>query len=159
MNMDEKLTLLLAMLPKALLMPLTQEALAAVPAHDLTAGYVGIHSFPFRVGRESRVVETGGQPELDERRERGNREPNNDLYLVDSGMRLHISRAHFQIEKDKLGYLLVDRGSVCGTLISGQVIERNTRLKDGDVIGVGAVGTPYIYRFVSFDEYELRRKS
>jgi hypothetical protein len=154
--MDGKLKMLLAFLPKAILEALTPEAVAAIPKGDREGDSVIIRNLPFRVGRESRVVETGGKPELGERREKGNSELNNDLYLLDSGHQLNISRNHFQIVKNKDGYTLVDRGSVCGTKIGGQDIGSSSPLRDGDVIGIGAVGSPYIYRFISFDEYELR---
>lgn len=157
--MDEKLQILLTFLPLAILQPLTPEAVEAIPKDDRVGGLVVIKKFPFRVGRESRVVETGGKPELDERRERGNSEPNNDLHLVDLGHQLNICRNHFEIDRCEDGYELTDRGSVCGTKIRGEDIGKNAPLRDGDLIGVGAVGTPYIYRFISFDEYELRRKS
>lgn len=157
--MDEKLQILLSFLPRAILQPLTPEAVEAVPAADRIGGLVVIKKLPFRVGRESRVVETGGRPELDERRERGNREPNNDLHLVDFGHQLNICRNHFEIDRREEGYVLIDRGSVCGTKIRGEDIGKNAPLRDGDLIGVGAVGSPYIYRFISFDEYELRRRT
>lgn len=156
--MDEKLKFLLAFLPKAILKALTPEAVAAIPEADREGDFVIIKNFPFRAGRESRVVETGGRPELGERREKGNFEPNNDLHLVDCGHKLNICRNHFLIDKNEDGYILIDRGSVCGTKISGEDIGSSAPLRDGDVIGIGAVGTPYIYRFISFDNYELRRK-
>jgi hypothetical protein len=30
-------------------------------------------------------------------------------------------------------------------------------LQDGDVIGVGAKSTPYLFQFVSFNEYQIVR--
>ncbi len=67
---------------------------------------------------------------------------------------LNISREHFQIESTAEGYLLVDRGSACGTTVGGIHVGGNDSggsavLKDGDVIGIGTETTPYLYTFVA----------
>lgn len=161
--MDEKETILMDVLPKAVLQALTPEAREAVPAAQLVGDAVVILEFPFRVGRESRIRKVDGRIERIERPKGKEGPPNNDLYLLDRGQLLNISREHFQIEKVADGYVLVDRGSACGTRVgdelvgSGDVGGRSI-LRDGDVIAAGTKGTPYRFRFYSFEEYEVRRR-
>ncbi len=161
--MDDKLELLNQFLPKAMLQALTPEAKEAIPAHLLRGDLIAIADFPYRVGRESRVTKINGRLETLERPKKDDSPPTNDLYLLDRGHRLNISREHFEIKKGSAGYFLVDRGSACGTKIEGRNVGGDdtggsTELHDGDVIAVGAIGTPYVYRFLSFDEYCVIRK-
>jgi hypothetical protein len=162
--MDPKLQILAESLPKAMLQPLTSEAIEAVPVHNLRAGMIAIYSFPFKIGRESRVVKIDGRLERMERSKKDDSPPTNDLYLIDRGHRLNISREHFEITKSEAGYTLIDRGSACGTKVEGRNIGGNdmggsTFLHDGNVIAIGVVGTPYTFRFITFDEYCLVRKA
>ena len=159
-GMDYKLAILQEGLPKAILKPMTAEAAEAVSANIIVNDLIYIKKLPFRVGRESRVVRVNGRLERVERPKEDDSEPNNDLYLVDRGHRLHISRKHFQIEKRDEKYYLVDRGSACGINIGGESLGGDdvggeTLLHDGDIIGVGTIGTPYIFQFISFDDYEI----
>ena len=161
--MDLKDIILSEIAPRAVLQALTPEALEAVPQGLLVGDKVVIRDFPFRVGRESRVRKIDGKMERIERPKRDNLSPTNDLYLIDRGQRLNISREHFQIEVDAAGYVLRDRGSACGTKIDelrvgGEDTPGRHALRDGDVIAVGAKGTPYRFKFISFDEYEIRRR-
>lgn len=162
-SIDDNLTILQNFLPKAILQPMTAEAAEAVSVNLIDNVIVKIKKLPFRVGRESRVVKVNGRLERVERPKEDDSEPNNDLYLVDRGHRLHISRKHFQIEKRNEKYYLVDRGSSCGLNIGGKSLGGDDAggeapLHDGDIIGVGRIGTPYIFQFVSFDDYEIVRK-
>jgi len=76
-----------------------------------------IHTLPFRVGRESRMV-AGEQGLRVAERRKFSGAPNNELYLIDAGPRLQVSRNHFQVERDGAGgYQLTDRGSACGVLV------------------------------------------
>lgn len=50
-----------------------------------------------------------------------------------------ISQEHAYIERKKQGYWLVDTGSTNGTRLNEEPIQIETRLKDGDIITVGAV--------------------
>ena len=61
----------------------------------------------------------------------------NDLYLVDPTRAdvLHISREHFVIEYTDNQFFLVDRGSVCGTLVAGQQV---AEVEQGDERSYGA---------------------
>lgn len=158
--MDEKLSFLEKSLPKAALKPMTPEAVDTVPQQYLTDGLIVIKDFPFRIGRESRVAMVNGRLEAVERPKLNDTKPNNDIYLIDRGHRLNISREHFQIEKNEDGYYLLDRGSASGTKIEGRNIGGNdmgggTDLIDGDTIGVGAKNSPYIFQFVSFEKYSV----
>lgn len=161
--MDEKLTLLMASLPKAMLQALNPETQNAVPQALLRDDKVVISKFPYKIGRESRMIRIDGRLERIERPKKDDSSPNNDLYLMDRGERLNVSREHFQIEKNSNGYLLVDRGSSCGTKVEGVKVGGEDQggsvlLHDGDVIAVGAAGTPYLFRFITFDEYSLVRR-
>ena len=152
--MDDKQAILKLLLPKAVLKPLTPEAEQAVPDGMIQSGLISIRKFPFRVGRESRVMLVEGKIRRIERPRLGGREPNNDLYLIDSGELLNISREHFQIERTGEGYVLVDRGSACGTMVGAIRVGANDAggsvpLKDGDTIGIGTESTPYRYTFIS----------
>ena len=156
----DKLQILGEFLPKALLQALSPEALEAVPAFSRRGDLVAIPSFPFRVGRDSRVVKINGRLESIDRPKKDNSPPTNDLYLVDRGHRLNISREHFEIRREQGGYSLVDRGSACGTQVSGNTVGGDDQggampLRDGDIIAIGIAGTPYIYRFITFDEFSL----
>lgn len=161
--MDDKLTILMESLPKAMLQALNPETKNAVPQALLRDDKVVISQFPYKIGRESRVIRIDGRLERIERHKKDDSPPNNDLYLMDRGERLNVSREHFQIEKNGSGYFLVDRGSACGTKVEGVNVGGDDRggsveLHDGDVIAVGAVGTPYLFRFITFDDYCLVRR-
>lgn len=131
---------------RALLVPLTPESRAA-----LGAPQVEIERFPYRVGRESRGPQRTADGFVSERRNPGSR-PSNDLYLVEHDEPMNVSRAHFLIERDGAGYVLVDRESTCGTIVEGELVGGGTRggtvaLHDGDVIIVGTSNSPYAFKF------------
>jgi hypothetical protein len=130
----------------AFLKALTPEAKACLGASLLKIPY-----YPFRVGRESRVPTGTSFPNS---RRRLESVANNDLYLVDSGERFNISREHFQIERRNGAYFLVDRNSMCGTLVEGKTIGKGrnggeTQLRDGDVIIVGMAGSKQVLKFIT----------
>lgn len=155
--MDEKRKILDQVTPRAVLRAMTAEAAEAIPQNQRIGELVVIHAFPFRIGRESRVRRAGGEIERIDRPKLGGHQPNNDLYLVDRGKRLNISREHLQIEKDENGYVLVDKGSACGTWIDGATIGGidsggKGTLKDGDIIAIGIARTPYLYKFIVLEE-------
>lgn len=160
--MDEKIKLLAELVPQAVLKALTPEAVGAAPQSQRVGDMIIIRSFPFKIGRESRVRTIDGKIERVERPKPDDREPSNDLYLVDRGQLLNISREHLQIEKTESGYVLVDRGSACGSKIENRAVGGNDEggrgeLADGDVIGIGAKGTPYLYRFITLNGYRLEK--
>jgi pSer/pThr/pTyr-binding forkhead associated (FHA) protein len=150
--MDEKRKILDEVMPRAVLKAMTAAATEAIPQAQRVGELVVIRKFPFRIGRESRVRNSNGRIERIERPKLADREPNNDLYLIDSGKRLNISREHLQIEKHADVYLLVDRGSACGTKIEGEPVGGKdaggtTVIRDGDTITIGTASSPYRYRF------------
>lgn len=155
--MDEKRKILDLIRPRAVLQAMTAEAFEAIPAGQRIENFVVIRKFPFKLGRESRVRQISGNIERVERSRPAEREPSNDLYLVDKGKPLNISREHLQIEKADSGYTLVDRGSACGTKLEGEPVggrDRggNAQLMDGDVFALGTVSSPYLYRFITLEE-------
>lgn len=139
--------------PLAVLEAMTPEAISAVSQGNIINGFIPIRRFPFRIGRESRVRVVDGKIERIERPKLNQIEPNNDLYLVDRGVLLNISREHLQIECDGQSYILVDRGSASGTKVNMEPVggddSGGTRsVKDGDEIIIGTKASPYRYRFI-----------
>ena len=155
--MESKKEILARFAPRAALKAMTPEAQAAIPQGLAVDGMVGIRGFPFRVGRDSRGKMVDGVFHRIERPRRGDAAPTNELYLVDAGENLQISREHFRIERGAAGYQLVDRGSVCGTSVAGKWIGSEEKggtvpLRDGDEIRIGVDPTPFRYTFVTLDE-------
>jgi hypothetical protein len=128
------------------------EALTPEAEQSLGSERLALWCLPFRVGRECRMVAGDSGLRIAERR-KGQVQPSNEVYLLDHGPRLQVSRAHFHIEADpEHGYRLVDRGSACGTIVGNQQVGGNdaggsTPLKDGDVILVGTSESPFAFRF------------
>jgi len=124
---------------------------------SLGAAILKIDHFPFRVGRECRGLERNAI--LPSSRRREDSIPNNDLYLVELGTVLNVSREHFQIERVGNTYHLVDRGSSCGTLVEGELLgEKKKRpdrrhLHDQDVIIVGSAESRFVFKFVLVDSH------
>jgi len=144
--------------PLAVLEAMTPEAISAVAQGNIINGFIPIRKFPYRIGRESRVRVVDGKVERIERPKLNQVEPNNDLYLVDRGVLLNISREHLQLERDGKQFNLVDRGSASGTKVnmkpvggddSGGIIA----VRDGDEITIGTMASPYRYRFIDLDNY------
>ncbi|WP_136806609.1 FHA domain-containing protein [Desulfosediminicola flagellatus] len=162
--MDEKRKILDIIQPRAVLQAMTDEAIEAIPVGQRIEEYVVIRKFPFKVGRESRVRKISGNIERVERSRNTVQKPSNDLYLVDKGQPLNISREHVQIEKVNNGYRLVDRASACGTKLEGEPIGGRDRggmatLHDGDIFALGTAKTPYLFRFIALeDEFDWKRK-
>jgi pSer/pThr/pTyr-binding forkhead associated (FHA) protein len=128
-----------------LLKALTPEARTA-----LGGIYYKIARFPFRVGRESRLT---NRSSVKESRRRADSMPNNDLYLVEPGALLNVSREHFLIDARGGNYVLVDRGSMCGTLVEGELVGEKKKggwrqLSNNDVIVVGTSESKFIFKFV-----------
>ena len=109
-----------------------------------------ITSFPFKVGRESRMGEIAKHPDS---RRRPDSIPNNDLYISEPGSVLNVSREHFQIEARNGSFYLLDRGSACGTLVEGIMVGCDRAggekaLENGDVIIVGTSASRHVFKFV-----------
>jgi len=147
--------------PLAVLRAETREAALAVSTQQLVDDMIAIRTFPFRIGRESRVMNSDGKWIRKERPRVLSglaHSTSNDLYLVDPGEPLQISREHLQIETAGAGrFLVVDRGSARGTVVAGRTIGGRDQggfapLADGDVIELGAEWpSPYRYRFITLD--------
>lgn len=129
------------------LVALTPEAERSLGSESLA-----LSRLPYRIGRECRLVAGPDGLQVAERRKQVS-EPNNDLYLIDPGPRLQVSRAHCLIETDGAGgYRLVDRGSACGTIVGNQKLGGRDAggqapLADGDMILVGTSESPFAFRF------------
>lgn len=160
MNIEEKAQIIRQLMPKAMLQAVSVEAKDATPSLLLHGDLVFINRFPFRVGRESRIRIVDGKIERIERPKKDNSVPNNDVYLIDNGHRLNISREHFQIEEKDGRYYVRDRGSACGTRVAEESLGGDDRggiaeICDGDLISVGTTGTPFLFRFFTFDDVKL----
>lgn len=137
--------------PRATLQAMTPEAEQAAGTRSIP-----VNELPFRVGREARLGIHKGNLEIMERRKLDH-SPNNDIYLVDTGKPLNISREHFLIDQDgNGGYKLVDRGSACGTIVGNNAVGGRDQggdcpLLPGTVIIVGTPSSPYIYKFIIED--------
>ena len=154
--MEDKQSLLISVTPVAILKAKTSEARDAISKNCLGNEIIGIWKFPFRIGRESRIEEVKGELVISERHKLGDREPNNDIYLVDNGHFLQISREHLQIEKGRTGYFVSDRESACGTIINTKKIASEDSggtytLKDGDIIKIGSEESPYLFEFITLN--------
>lgn len=151
--MDDKRKILELLLPRAVLEPRNTTADRAVPDGMIQSGYVPIRRFPFRVGRESRGETVDGRFFGRLRPRTADPKPNNDLYLMDPGPGLQVSREHFQIEERDGGFVLVDRGSTLGTMVGDVRLGRGSGvtsapIADGDIIRIGDSRSPYVYRFI-----------
>lgn len=161
LKMTEKIDILKKIVPVAVLKAMTEAAEQAVPQTLLVDGYIPIRDFPFRVGRESRVKIVDGRVERVERVKYKQAVPTNDLYLIDDGHRLNISREHLQIEQDGGKYYVFDRGSACGTLVGDVSLNSKEQsatveLKDGDTIVIGTRQSPYVYTFIVLDSFAIQ---
>lgn len=156
--MHDKHKILDSLFPKAVLKAMTQEALLAMPAVLQVTGLISIHAFPFRVGRESRVMVINNAIHRIERPTIKGSVPNNDIYLLDAGEKLQISREHFRIEQGSAGHVLTDRGSHCGLTVNGKRVGAasgtiSVPLNDGDVIAIGTSDSQYLFTFITdFDK-------
>ncbi len=137
----------------ARLVALTAEAEAALGGRR----EVPVTRWPFRVGRDRRRSDTETAAPV-ERRTEDDATATNDLYLkeINGGHSLHISGAHFEIELETAGFVLVDRQSACGTIVAGRRIGGHRRggqvpLRDGDEVIVGTSKSPYVFRFAVDD--------
>lgn len=93
-------------------------------------------------------------------RRKGDKPPNNDLYLLDNGKLLNISREHLQIEKAADGTIRVhDRGSACGTRVNDAAIGGMDRtgslgITEGGEIVIGTRESPYRFRIDNLERLQ-----
>ncbi len=88
-----------------------------------------------------------------ESRRRPDSVPNNDLYLMELGNVLNVSREHFLIDRQGDTHIIVDLGSNCGTLVEGEPVGEKRRggwkpLHNNDVIIVGGSESRFIFKFI-----------
>lgn len=146
-----------ALLPLAALVPLGDKALHALPDAHLRQGLAAIYAWPFRIGRESRILvdEKTGQIARLERYQPAGFTPNNDLYLIDDGKLLSISREHLSIERSSVGFVVTDCKSACGFLVEDTHVGGDHKggshaLQHWQILTLGWKDSPYRYRFVDF---------
>ena len=156
----------------AILAAMTPEATAALDNKP----YVRLTVLPFRIGREARSrSRLANMMNTIERRL--NTVPQlNELYLFEPSTsgEFNISREHCAIDWVDGQFMLIDRGSARGsTIIESRASERPSTiattevgqygatrravLRDGDLIVLGRVESPYVFRFqVESRETQIR---
>ena len=122
---NTKANILKAITPKAVLLPLTKDATNAIEKGQCQNDLIPIASFPYRIGRESRLGNNERGLFLKLRLKKTSTLPNNDIYLFNDSNDSQISKEHCLIEKTKNFYLLKDRGSRKGTTINGKTYGGN----------------------------------
>ena len=139
--------------PKAVLIPLTQEAKLSVANTNHHKKLIPIRTFPFKIGRESRMGESDRGLFVKLRIILNDSKPNNDIYLIDDNATLEISKEHFEILIDKNQYFIRDRNSTLGTKLNDIEIGKEQNkythiLKDGDIIKIGSNHSKYEFQFL-----------
>jgi pSer/pThr/pTyr-binding forkhead associated (FHA) protein len=150
------------MTPPAVLVAMTPEATAALDNKP----YVYVTVLPFRIGREARSRSrlTNMMNDIERRLNTGPQL--NELYLFEASASggFNISREHCAIDWVDGQFMLIDRDSACGsTIIESRAHERRSTiattqvgqygparravLQDGDLIVLGPVASPYVFRF------------
>jgi pSer/pThr/pTyr-binding forkhead associated (FHA) protein len=119
----------------------------------LDGDFLTIDRLPFRVGRDSRSP--GPRAGFETERRKGTVGQINDVYLFEDPLAKshHISREHFLIDAEHGLFYLVDRRSVCGTIVAGKSVGGDrmggrVTLHHQDVIVVGTASSPYVFQFV-----------
>lgn len=128
------------------------KALTAEAVEVLGDRYLQIERLPFLVGRESRR-NVNSRAFYNQERRLQRESPTNDLYIREDSPFHNISREHFLIDFSQDELVLVDRGSVCGTIVEGKSIGGNRaggecRLQNQDVIIVGTSRSPYVFKIL-----------
>lgn len=145
-----------------LLVPVTDEARASLGPDP----FARATRYPFRIGRESRSASRLARVLTNIERRLETIPPLNDLYLLEpsSSATVQISRKHCEIDLVESGFVLVDRGSVCGsvvvesrsaeppaslamTQVGGRSSTTRFHLEDGDMIIIGTFDSPYVFEF------------
>jgi hypothetical protein len=135
-------------------MPPRLIALSDDARRSIDGEFVTIDRLPFRVGRDSRWPRTS-RIRVESERRKGIVGQVNDVYLFEDPLAPfhHISREHFLIDAAEGQYFIVDRHSVCGTVVAGAAVGGDRtggriELHDQDVIIVGTPASPYTFKFV-----------
>jgi pSer/pThr/pTyr-binding forkhead associated (FHA) protein len=151
--LEDKQVLLNEIAPQAVLKALTPEAKKSIIKHSINKEIIGIWELPINIGRESRT-ENHFRTNISEQENLSITKPGSDIYLIDNGEYLQISRQHLQIKKTESGYILFDTGSACGTFINdvkigGDSKGGSVKLSDGDIIKIGTEISHYLYKFIT----------
>lgn len=152
--MDElKRELINSFVPEVILLPVTKEATMSLMDKKM----IVINSFPYRVGRESRISESDRGIFVKLRILNSPINPNNDIYLVNTTQNLEISKEHFQIEKKDNKYYIKDRSSTLGTKLNNKEIGKENAkdffdLIDGDIIKIGSSNSQLEFKFLILKE-------
>ena len=111
-------------------------------------------AMPFRVGRETRVLqEPAWTRKKGKDRRKGKSNPNNNLYIQESEQTDFLSREHFLIDDlEENQFVLVDRGSQRGTLVNGILIGGNGKkqtiqISDRAILIPGGKKSGFKFRF------------
>jgi len=140
-------------IPKAVLVPLTEDAKSTITLLHNRKKLIPISTFPFKIGRESRMGESDRGLFVKLRILSNYSKPNNDIYLIDNNDTLEISKEHFEIINDKDEYLIKDRESTMGTKLNNVEIGKEQSkythiLNDGDIIKIGSSHSKYEFQFL-----------
>lgn len=144
-----KKELISSFVPEVVLLPITKEAKVSLMDKKM----IVINSFPYKIGRESRISESDRGVFVKLRIFSSSINPNNDIYLVNSTQSLEISKEHFQIEKKDNKYYIKDRNSTLGTKLNDkeigkEKINENFPLNDGDIIKIGSNNSEFQFQFL-----------
>ncbi len=158
-----KKNIIKAITPKAILLPLTKEATNAIVKGQCQNDLIPMMNFPFKIGRESRLDTNDNGLFVKLRLVKNNVRPNNDIYLVNDGRDLQISKEHLQIERINSHYILKDRGSTNGTTINGITYGGEQKvfeevLNDGDIIIIGNNQSKFKYQFLILENFVENEK-
>ena len=144
-----KKELISSFVPEVVLLPITKEAKISLMDKKM----IVINSFPYKIGRESRISESDRGVFVKLRIFSSSINPNNDIYLVNSTQSLEISKEHFQIEKKDNKYYIKDRNSTLGTKLNDKEIGKEKinekfPLNDGDIIKIGSNNSEFQFQFL-----------
>ena len=156
---NTKKNIIKAITPRAILLPLTKIATNAIVKGQCQNDLIPMMSFPFKIGRESRLDTNDNGLFVKLRLVKNNSRPNNDIYLINDGKDLQISKEHLQIEKATSHYILKDRGSTNGTTINGVTYGGGKKvfeevLNDGDIIKIGNNNSELKYQFLILENFK-----
>lgn len=156
---NTKENILKAITPRAVLLPLTKVASNAIVKSQCQNELIPMKDFPFRIGRESRLSKNDEGLFVKLRLIKSSAKPNNDIYLINDGKDLQISKEHLQIERTSGKYTLKDRGSTNGTTINGVSFGGHKKvfeevLQDGDIIKIGNEQSEFKYQFLILEELD-----
>ncbi len=130
------------------LIAMSEHARRAIDGEFLT-----IDHLPFRLGRDSRSSNLRATFRTERRRSVVGQV--NDVYILEEPLAQfhHVSREHFLIDAEHGLFYVVDRHSVCGTIVAGETVGGGLSggridLRDQDVIVAGTAASPYVFKFV-----------